>query len=60
MEKLICEGTPDLVHEFLAFVAPAPSARLNFRKDLPPRRVPPSKLAIQLASFARRQIASEL
>jgi hypothetical protein len=41
VEKLLCEGTPDLVHEFLAFVASALSARLNFGKDLLPRGLRP-------------------
>jgi hypothetical protein len=34
VEKLICEGTPDLVHEFLAFVAPALGARSNFSVEI--------------------------
>src|SRR5258705_7603440 len=31
-ENSFCKGTPDLLHEFLAFVPPAPGARLIFRK----------------------------
>ena len=61
MKKLICEGTPDSVHEFLAFIPPAPGARLNFGKDLFVRRFHP----VNVRSTLRRprwglQITGEL
>jgi len=57
-KKLICEGTPDLVHEFLAFVPPAPGAILNFGKDLLARRFHRVNLLIVCA--AGLQITGEL
>ena len=44
VRKSICEGTPDLVHEFLAFVPPGRAAKLNFGKYLLPRQFHPVNL----------------
>jgi hypothetical protein len=61
VKKLICEGTPDLVQEFLAFVPPAPGARLNFGKDLLARRFHPVNLrSTCVVRAAGLQITGEL
>jgi hypothetical protein len=47
-EKISLRRNSELIHEFLAFVRPAPGARLNFGKDLLRATVPSSKFAVNL------------
>jgi hypothetical protein len=49
-EKISLRRNSELIHEFLAFVRPAPGARLNFGKDLFVRRFHP----VNLRSTLRR------